>query len=53
MSVASAIESRQLSKADESALSTERQRLIKTVRAQLGASSEGTSSIEDDLSVGS
>ena len=52
MSVASAIATCQLSEADESALSTERQRLIETVRAQLGASSEGTESIEDDLSVG-
>ena len=52
MSVASAIESYPLSEADESALSTERQRLIETVRAQLGASSKGRESIEDDLSVG-
>ena len=53
MDVASAIESYQLSEADESALSAERQRLIETVLAQLGASSEGAESIEDDLSIGS
>ena len=53
MSVASAIESYQLSEADESVLSAERQRLIETVLAQLGASSEGAESIEDDLSIGS
>ena len=53
MNVASARESDQLSEADESVLSAERQRLIETVCAQFGASSEGAESIEDDLSVGS
>ena len=44
------IEQYPLSEADEAALSTERQRLIETVLAQLGASGTGAESIEDDLS---
>lgn len=48
--MAGEIEQYLLSEADEAALSTERQRLIETVLAQLGASGTGTESIEDDLS---
>lgn len=47
--MAGEIERYPLSEADEVALSTERQRLIETVLAQLGASGTGTESIEDDL----
>ena len=47
--MAGEIERYRLSEADEAALSTERQRLIETVLAQLGASGTGTESIEDDL----
>jgi len=47
--MAGEIERYRLSEADEVALSTERQRLIETVLAQLGASGTGTESIEDDL----
>lgn len=53
MNVASVIESDQLSEADESVLSAERQRLIETACAQFGASREGAESVQDDLSVGS
>jgi hypothetical protein len=45
--MAAEIESYRLSDADEVALSTERQRLIETVLAQLGASGSGAESIED------
>jgi hypothetical protein len=48
--MASEIERYQFSEADETALSAERQRLIETVLAQLGASGSGAESIEDDLS---
>lgn len=47
--MAAEIESYRLSDADEVALSTERQRLIETVLAQLGASGNGAESIEDEL----
>jgi hypothetical protein len=47
--MAAEIESYRLSDADEVALSTERQRLIETVLAQLGASGSGAESIEDEL----
>ncbi len=47
--MAGEIERYRLSEADEAALSHERQRLIETVLAQLGASGTGTESIEDDL----
>ncbi len=47
--MAAEIESYRLSDADEAALSTERQRLIETVLAQLGASDSGAESIEDEL----
>jgi PHD/YefM family antitoxin component YafN of YafNO toxin-antitoxin module len=48
--MASEIERYQFSEADETALSAERQRLIETVLAQLGAGGSGAESIEDDLS---
>jgi hypothetical protein len=48
--MAGEIEHYRLSETDEVALSEERQRLIETVRAQLGASGNGPESIEDDLS---
>ena len=47
--MAAEIESYRLSDADEAALSTERQRLIETVLAQLGASGSGAESTEDEL----
>ena len=48
--MAGEIEQYQLSEADEAALGTERERLIETVLAQLGASGNGAESVEDDLS---
>ena len=47
LNVAVAVESYPLSEADEAAMSAERQRLIETVLAQLGASAQGAESIED------
>ena len=48
--MADEIEQYQLSEADDAALGAERQRLIETVLAQLGASGNGAESVEDDLS---
>ena len=48
LNVAAEVERYALSEAEESALSAERQRLIETVLAQLGASAQGAESIEDD-----
>ncbi len=47
--MAGEIEGYRMSEADEAALSAERQRLIETVLAQLGASGSGAESIEDDV----
>jgi len=48
--MAGEIERYQLSEADETVLGAERQRLIETVLAQLGAGGTGAESIEDDSS---
>ena len=48
--MADEIEQYQLSKEDDAELGVERQRLIETVLAQLGASGNGAESVEDDLS---
>jgi transcription elongation GreA/GreB family factor len=48
--MADEIEQYQLSEAEDSALAVERQRLIETVLAQLGASGNSAESVEDDLS---
>jgi hypothetical protein len=48
--MADEIEQYQLSEADDAVLGAERQRLIETVLAQLGASGNGAESVEDDLS---
>lgn len=47
--MAGAIEHYRLSENDETVLDSERQRLIETVLAQLGASGTGVESFEDDL----
>ena len=47
LSVADEVERYEPSEADEAFLGTERQRLIETVLAQLGASSVGAEAIED------
>ena len=52
LDVANEVESYTLTDIDETHLSAERQRLIETVLAQLGASAQGSESIDDETSAG-
>lgn len=52
LDVANEVESYTLTDIEETQLSAERQRLIETVLAQLGASAQGSESIDDETSAG-